>query len=304
MKLSNHTAVVPNYTLKQKDNKQNPSFKGMSAADMWNKVDLKGHNMPLCVLTAFTLGITLGARLVQARDKDERREVLTRDFIAISSFLFAVPALRKLSAVMMKNRTGIPLYYGGTGNKVLDILRPEKGIEVISRNGLKAWFTNVSKLKDGIVTFAENLSNVGGNLPKIFSNADEATRKNLSLIASELGVATNDHGKGLVIPATNEAVIKMLKDAKALGDKNPKVAEALKQVVETLDSDKREVNKIYEKAVLLKSIPEVVNFSLVAVFLGGLLPAFNIWYTKRKYKGQENQQQVPPQQANNINKAA
>ena len=45
----------------------------------------------------------LFVRLHQARSEDEKREVATRDFAAMSIILFAIPALRNFAATWARN---------------------------------------------------------------------------------------------------------------------------------------------------------------------------------------------------------
>lgn len=292
-------------TQNNRNNSANVSFSGKpngtGIMSFFERYDMKGSNLPLRVLIAYTLGITLGARVLQARDKDERREVVTRDFIAISTFLFGLPALRKVAAKMLNKKTGYALYHSFSG-KVSDLLKPEKGMQTVDRNNVARWYTTGSE--NGIVGFAKNISKaeLGGNLAKIFSKADDESKAALTTIASELNVAnTKEMAKGLKVPDDNEAFIQMLKDAKE--SKNPKVQEALSKVVEKMNSKDINVNKVYKYALLCKSIPEIVNFGIITGFLGFLLPWFNIQHTRKLY-GKDGAAGGHQQNNNEMNKVA
>ena len=71
------------------------SFKGR-IENVFKTLDFNGHNPPHLILGFYTLGIMLGARFYQARNRDERREVATRDFSGLSTIIFALPLFRNI----------------------------------------------------------------------------------------------------------------------------------------------------------------------------------------------------------------
>lgn len=217
-------------------------------------LDFTGHNMSLPVLALFTAGIILGARLYQARDNNERREVATRDFSAVVTILFALPIFRKVSATIVKKISGMPISYGEP--TILNYLKDKDGIKALTFENLANWYSKTGDKKEDLVKFCEHINKKGGNLEKIFSYLGTESKTALQ------GIATG----------TNEDIIKNIKEADE---------KLLKSALEELNSPE---NNLLKRAKFLRSVPEGMGILMIAGFLGWFLPWFNIIYTKQLYK--------------------
>lgn len=261
------------------------------------RLDFKGHNMSLQTLMGLCFGIVLGARLLQARDKNERREVATRDFAAVSTIIFALPLLKKATSFATKKITGIPISHTSAKDigKFIKNLWPNSGIQPASFEQLEHWYSKT----DNIHQFSTLTDKLGGDLKKIFNLLPDSSKKALETIAQKTKTKTSEVkslGSGynlmtglfnqskdskLLLPDSNEAIIKMLSDAKD----NPN----LKNQLTTLSNAVKEKDGLLKAANFYKSVPDLASLGIVAGFLGWALPWFNIQFTK-KMVAQEQQQ--------------
>lgn len=257
----------------------------------FKKFDFNGHSVPHAILGIYTLGIMLGARLYQARNADERREVATRDFSGLSTITFALPILRNFISTGGRKSTGFPL--AKTLKSVKNHFNPT--IRQFSFENITDMYSGPSKLRRGLVDFAENISNQGGDLRKIFNHLSDNSKtalNNLSKAFSNKNTAVESKGsKGavkLVLPEDNKGIIELFK--KAQNDDAQK--DSLKIITKELDDKK---NPLVKKAESLKSIPEAISIVGISGFLGWFLPWFNINYTRDLYKGKRAHKQAHKQ---------
>lgn len=204
----------------------------------------------------------LGTRYFQARNSDEKREVFTRDFSGVVAAVYAVPILKKFLGIFVNKKTGIPVAHGEGGIKAN--LNPETGKQIASYKQLEDWFkvkkiADFDKIKGGFKSFCKNIENVGGDLTKCFKVLGEG----------QLPKALTDIAEGKTVNKNN-----------------------ILEIIENTDEDKlkplkelfKGKNKLFKKASHFKSLTEATCIGLTAFLLGGLLPWFNIWYTRRLYK--------------------
>ena len=148
------------------------SSKNKTFNSFMKKVDFNGHNLALPVIAFMTFGVVLLSRLKEARDPNERREVCTRDTLAITTIVFGVPLLNKVFAALTKKVSGIPV--STLDNSKEGILGNLKNlIKVLKHNPvsferLEDWFTLPQKNKKGLQEFAQLIDSLGGKLGRAF----------------------------------------------------------------------------------------------------------------------------------------
>lgn len=277
---------------KRNQEQNNVSFGSNSSFinNLFEKLDFNGHSASYPILAFYTLGLMLGCRLFQARNSDERREVATRDFSGLITIVFAIPVLRNFTSTLMKKMSGVPI------SKILkstkDYFNPTN--KPFTFENISDVYSGVSKYKKGIVDFAENIDNHGGNLRKVFDFLSDESKKALNTIAQRFsGKNTQVKSDGFLsrkfkagkselnLPETNEQIIEILKKAQT----DDKFKPQLETITNELDKEK---NPLVKFAEAQKSIPEAISIVAVSGFLGWFLPWFNINYTKKLYKNKEN----------------
>ena len=206
----------------------------------------------------------LGARFVKSRDAHERREVLTRDGITVSSTFFALPVIKNWISRGLDKITKIPTASDKT--KFFSLAD-------FSMDNLKNLYSKADKMPEQALTMAKNIVKEGGNISKAFSKLGEEGIKALETIA----------GKDL----SNSNVLKTLEQAmNSSGDKK----EAFNMLTKLLSPAD---NALVQAAQRLKAIPNLVSIVLTTLFLGWGIPAFNIYFTRNKLKHNKDTKSQP-----------
>lgn len=140
--------------------------------------DPNGKTVSQGVFTTLLLSCVLFPRLLNAQDKTERRETITRDAVAIGTMLFAMKGINTGIAKLMEKKTGLVLT-----NKVLpkdmnifkklgQYLNPNGGVNILSTEQLASKYKVNEASIEGLKGF---IKDNGGNLDKIkLSNAADA----------------------------------------------------------------------------------------------------------------------------------
>ncbi|MEI8377966.1 MAG: hypothetical protein WCF95_05450, partial [bacterium] len=285
-----NTTAKPSEKNDTKNNEVSFGRNSTTTDKFFRNFDFNGHNVPHTVLGIYTLGLMLGARLYQARNADERREVATRDFSGLSTIVFALPIFRNIISTFAKKSTGFPI--SKTLKTIKDHLNPTK--KPFSFENITDMYSGPSKLKNKLVDFTQNIENHNGYLRKIFDFLSAEAKKALNEIADKLSdknTTVKAQGKlqeffskpfkaseiDLRLPETNKEIIEMLKKAQDNNEFKPQIEILTKE----LDKDK---NPLVKYAEAQKSIPEAISIVAISGFLGWFLPWFNINYTKNLYK--------------------
>lgn len=229
-------------------------------------------SMKRITLIGFAATFLLGVRYWNARNEDEKREVLTRDSGSIVTAVYAVPLLKKLAGALITKITGVPISHGEGG--FVKNLNPEKGVHVASYGTLAEWLSvknieSFNGIKGGFAGYLRNIKKLGGDVIKGLSTIDENASKTLKEIADALGYKkeiTNKNIIGLIITAQNS------KDVN------------IQQKLDTLKKLFVGDNPFLQKASHLKSVTEFGAIAATAFLLGGFLPWLNIKNTREKYK--------------------
>jgi|GEM_PF-2892463 len=251
------------------------------------------------------MGVVIGTRYFQARDKDEKREILTRDVIGLSGYLFAMPILMKGIASLVEKKTGFLTFFKKNVNDIKDnapetnkskgllnsikgYVLQAKGYKLLSYDKIKQTYlvdsiNNNDKMSDFAELIIKNTSEERDNLKKILSFAFK-----------------ND--KDVKIPNKDNAGIKTWLLELEADPQN----ELLKKIKGKFTKD----GVVHKQADLLKSVPDLLALVSIISLLGWFLPWFNIHYTRALYKSGKNnpnatqstQQPKPVQQVPQVTK--
>lgn len=150
-------------------------------------------SMPTMMLVLY--GATIPPRYIQAVDKHDRREILTRDVASITAILFFSTALSRAFSKIFSKITGFALNNRPLGHKNANIFKKawnyltpfkDEGIDVLNSHELTLKYSNFSKYKNGIHDFFTFIKKQGGNVGKVLSwnktvkeNADKILGKSV-----------------------------------------------------------------------------------------------------------------------------
>jgi len=247
MKISNSFSTASN-AINMNNKSVSTAFKGAGSAVAKSKnllIDFfepqrKGNmSRNMFLLTAFTF--LLGSRLISSRDKNERRETLTRD---LPTFILApkgVPFFEKIVAKQLQKKNGFAI-----------LQDPNNYKEGLASGGqLADWYKYDPQLNSGFKGFSERLSNQGGNLKKIYSTLGDDVKNKLQ---------------------------KFSDNNKTFMEELSKDKELLKTVENEF---KKPNNKAIEQAKYLRHVPKIAGFLLTLGLIGLFIPQFNIYLTRR-----------------------
>jgi len=216
-------------------------------------LDKTGHmSRTLFIINGFIF--LLGGRVLRSRDNNEKREAITRDVPTIVVVAMGIPVVQKWLAKRMQEKTGLALTYEG---------------DIAKGSQIQEWYKYDEKTTTGFEGFSKRLSDMGGNLKKIFSRLDDDTKSKLSNFS-------NDNDKFISELSKN----KELKTSIANKFKNGG-------------------NKALEEAAFLHTVPTLLGFGVTLSLIGIMIPKLNIAITARinkkkamEEKLKENNQQL------------
>lgn len=249
---------------------QNPSFGGKGlqfVKDLVEPERVGTMGRWLFLGTAFVF--LLGGRIIGSRDKNEKRETITRDVPSIVIIAGAVPIIEKFLSKHIQKHTGFAILGNAEEKKAQDIYAEIKAgtkdasaandlpKQIISYAQLKTWYTFDENLASGFKGFSERLSNLGGNLKKIYSKLGDKFKEDLKGLSDD-----NKTFMAELFDTKNETLLNKIKDA----FKDKKGNEALKQ------------------AEFIKASPKLISIAGTLALLGIFVPVFNIWLTEQVNK--------------------
>lgn len=223
-----------------------------------DKCNVENGSLTREMFLAVSFLFLLGARFIEARDNDERREILTRDIPAIAVSGVGALLLNNPVGRFVTKKSGIPITF--KNGKTLDFAQQKQ---------VKDWYTELSTIPNPLETFAETIDRNGGNIQKVMKK-----------------FGFENEMKAISESVKNSEVINAIKNART---NNKTAFEALENLLKNVGVD----NKV---AKFAKSAQAAVKLSCLAVtagFLGYFLPRLNIIITKKKV--QESQQAANPQ---------
>lgn len=269
MKINNTSLQTSRMNNKQISRAQNPSFTGTQQfmKDLVEPQRFGNMGRWLFLATAFVF--LLGGRILGSRDKNEKRETITRDIPSIVLIAGAVPIIEKFLSKHIQKRTGFAILgnakekeaedtYTAIKNgtkQAADAEKLEK--ETVSYAQLKTWYTFDENLTSGFKGFSERLSNLGGNLKKIYSALGDSFKQELKGFSDDNKTFVTE-----LFEDKNQGLLEKIKTA----FKDTKGNEALKQ------------------AEFIKATPKLISMAGTLALLGIFVPSFNIWLTEKLNK--------------------
>lgn len=252
-----------------------------------NKLEFDGCNMPFAVFMAVLFGAVLLCRYAAARDKDERREILTRDSITVGTLVFARPPLKKAFAKLSQKSTGLALSINPKKfaefnplKKLYSYLQPEGGIKVMTSNDIMSKYT-VKGYENGFADMLKFVESEGGNSKKMLSKEKEL----LGLVKK----AYESLGAKKFEETNIDEIIKVF------GDGHKKQTPELKKLYSVLDGEQ---NPLIEKAKSVNSkFDFATTFLIVPAMLGIALPKMLEQKMKESRKGNSAKTAQEPEQA-------
>lgn len=253
MQLNNKPSFNGNFTTTiGKKILSNNSFKKFS-----DKFEYDKFNMSLTSVLVLLYGATIVPRYLQATDKHDKREILTRDLLSITAILFFAKALSKGFSRIFSKTSGFVLNNlptnhekAGVLGKLKNYLNPEGGIDVLTSQELSLKYSNLKNYKNGITDFFKFVDEQKGDVRKIFSS-NKIVRENANKIV----------GKDI-----KTATIKEVEDKFA----KAKDSVELKNIYKVFENPN---NSFVRRA---KTMNSAFNFTSLVL----LVPAFMIWIEK------------------------
>lgn len=254
-----------------KSNSQNGQVQSFGSASTiankagnWMKEQINiSSNGSLTRAMFFLVGVTfmLGGRLVKSRDKDEAREVVTRDVPAVFLSVAGAPFLNKAMAYGMTKLSGIPIMTLGESGKI-------GSASLATQKQIIDWYSDLGE--NALVNFSKTVDKNGGNLTKAF--------KKLGFTDKLTAITTSKD---------NKEILNAINDAKANGTDAYK---NLETAMKGLGKD----NALVKFAKNSQAGVKLTGLALMAGILGYFLPHLNIVVTRNKYAkkldaGQVNQ---------------
>lgn len=259
-------SITPQIAQNQRNN--TPSFKAginrESAIKAFNwlgdKCNVENGSLTREMFLAVSFLFLLGARFIEARDNDERREILTRDIPAITVSGVGAMLLNNPVGRFVTKKSGIPITFKDGKSRIF-----------AQQKQVKDWYTDLSKIPNTLETFADTIERNGGNIQKVMKKF--GFEKEMQAISTS---------------AQNADVIAALKEAKA---NNKQAFDTLENLLKNVAND----NKVVKFAKSAQAYVKIGCLALTAAFLGFFLPRLNIIITRKKCT--ENAQQNTQQNA-------
>lgn len=200
----------------------------------------------------------LGGRFVESRDNDERREVVTRDVPGVAIACFGAPLLNNASAYLVTKKTGIPIaeLQGKDPSQKPSFMNAR----FVSQKQVVDWYSDLEKLDNPLVNFAETIERQNGNLKKVMKKFGFEKELNAISTASD-----------------NKTLVEAIKEGKA---KNTAEFKKLEELLKNVSKD----NKVLQFAKTAQASVKMGCILFSAALLGYFLPRLNIITTKNKYK--------------------
>lgn len=251
-------------------------------------------------------------RLMQVREPDEFREVLTRDVTTILTILFAMKGLKAGMCTKAQKDSGIVLVKDTVGKnagkmkRMLGYLNPEGGIYALDSKEILSRYSNI-KNRDSFVDALKAMDKDGGHIGKAFSieNKPEGLftkAKRFFTNKPKEGTPLYDaakkiFGEGFEQKSNQELIdtvksissddtaaadgLKELIGDKALVNRSADAMDELEQATGGILNSENNPLTFYARNVA--SNFEGLSLGLTAGFLGFGLPKFNELLTKKKH---------------------
>lgn len=144
-----------------------------------NNLEFDGCNMSVAALYTVIMGGIILPRFVQAREENERKEIVFRDTISVATVVFAFKMLEnifsKVSSVISGYALAIkPKDHNTLGRKVWNYIKPVTGVHALSGSEIVSKYSHLQGYKDGLTGFMEFVDRQGGDIKKMFGKTDKS----------------------------------------------------------------------------------------------------------------------------------
>lgn len=237
----------------------------------------RSGNMSRNLFTAAAFVFLLGGRIIKSRDKNERRETLTRDIPTILIAVYGVPVFGQIVANQIQKRTGLSIASIGKDakkdtkknllEKTIDRfprLKEAINTNVASGNQLKDWYVYDPNLHSGEAIAGKSKT----GFDTFLSRLSEDLHANLKRVVSYLNLGDDVKGQITKLSEDNIEFVKQLKDNLPL-----------KQTLERAFN--YEHNGALKQAEYLKALPKAAGFAITLALIGIGIPKLNIFITER-----------------------
>ncbi len=247
----------------------------------YDTLDFKAKNINFPMYAAMLMGVVIGSRYFLARDNDEKREILTRDVIGLSTYLFAMPVFMRGVSHFIEKKTGFLTMFKKKVNDINDKKEPavksenlfqkikgylfkNEGHQLLTFNDIKNTYVNNEKMSDFAELITKNTSEDGNHLHRILSYA----------------LGGKDNMKELANKTENKDIVQWLKDTEKAGGN---------ALFEKIREQFTENGRVHKRAETLKAVPDLMALGITVTLLGFILPWFNIQHTRKLYKTKQQQ---------------
>ncbi len=305
--ISKNMKGITNNTPKAASASNNVSFGlSVSGKDILHKIgkayEFDKFNFSLIGLMTICYGAVEATRYAKSRDDVERRDILIRDTLTISTIIFGRRAIQNIVSRLCSKATGFALHtkpenHSGTWQKVYNYLRPEKGIKPLSSEEIVAKYGNIHHYKNGILDFCDFITTQGGDVKKVLSY-DDKIKKHMSNAYNEwvqLCPATSKRQHNSFEKAEPTEIVDMLKFLNKPGESQNKNIKAIEDNLANIKN-----NKLIQKARFMNSgFDFLTTFVVVPITLGWITPSINEYITKHFYM----KKKPKPEVENNVQPA-
>lgn len=244
-------------------------------------------------------GCVLVPRLVQAREPDEFREILTRDATTILTILFAMKGLQSGMCSAAQKQSGLTLVKDSVGKanvlkRLGGFLNPEGGIIPLASDEIAAKYSHFSD-KETFVKALKTLDEEGGSVAKMFNVeskqgifgkiknmfSSKKSEKPLykagqKIFGENFADKTNAELISAVENATEGVALEGLEDV--IGSKATGIKDGVKEGILT---NKDNPITVYARGVSAKF--NTISLVITALFLGYGISKFNELFTAKKH---------------------
>lgn len=292
--------------------------KGLSKIN--NFVQGEGYNPGRGAYYTLISAFVVAPRLLQAREPDEFREILTRDIVTILTILFAMKGLKSGMCAAAQKKAGLPLVKDLVGKDASKLkrlggyLNPEGGIIALNSEEILTRYSRL-KDKDSLIKTLDLIDKEGGNISKVFQIEKKqglvSAIKNMIKPAKEGAEKTpllNAAKKMFGEDFTSKSNAELIDAIKNIAPDNKVALEGLEEVIGTKGALGEEAVKLagdkVKKGILnsknnpityyarnIASNFETISLGLTAGFLGFGLPKINEKMTMKRHMNQPQSSQ-------------
>ena len=167
-----------------------------------NHFEFDDASMSVSAMMALLYGFCLPTRLLNAPDKYDRKETITRDVTSFGAILFAAQALSRGFSKIFSKISGLALNHTpGDHNEnfykkyIRDYFSPVSGINVFTNKELESKYTYINEFKGGVNGFFDFITDNGGNLKKLLmrDKSEEMVNSLKTILGKDLKDVADDN---------------------------------------------------------------------------------------------------------------